>query len=1165
MSLTNISITTKVAMGLVGLALIFGFAFATPANAATADELQAQINSLLATIAALQAQISSLEGGGGGTSASDCGFTRDLTLEVSGDDVVCLQDYLTGTGHFTFSGGSTGYFGPITQSAVAAWQAANNVNPPAGYFGPISMAKYSSLLVVAPPADGGDVTPPVDDGGDVTPPAPAGTGLTVSSAAQPSATLAPFNAARVPFTKFTVTAGSDGDVVMSSVVVERQGLSVDANFAGIVLLDEDNQLLGLSKTLNSNHQAKVGEAVTIKAGQSRTFTVAGNMGTAANINSGEVASLAVVAINTSATVSGSLPITGASHTMNNTLTIGSLTVARGPLDPNNAVSKEVGTVGYTFASLRVTNGSAEKARLWSVRWNQGSSTSSADLENTVVVVNDVEYPTTVSGDFYTALFPGGLALDKGANIDISIKSDISGGSGRTVAFTINKTTDLYVTGELYGYGLTPPTTGTGISDGTIWFPSQTVTVSAGSIAVTQNTAVTSQNIAINVAGQTLGGIKVVVDGEPVTVSQIVFDMGTSTGGMGRVTDFSIVDSNGAIVAGPVDCTAICDNNSSITLTDAITFPVGESTYTMVGKIGTVALNDATYQLTTNPATDWTTVTGDNTGDTITPTPSGDQALQTMTVKAAALTLSVSNSPADQTIVSGVQGFTFANYQLDATASGEDIRLNNIPLDYNDDSGATETDLTNCQLWDGSTALNTGTNSVDPSSFTAITFTFDTGFEVPKGTLKTLALKCNLASGATGSVTWGYNSASTFTGTGLTSGSSVTPSAATAVGQVITYAANGTLTALLDASSPSYGLAAANTTGNTLAILKFTADNEAIDLQKIELQLTNVASSSASDVTQVTIWQGATQVGSAIFTASNFTATTTLTTPVTIAKDGVAFLTVKADFTAIGTGQAGVQGHFVAVDYLVPDVNHSSNAFTQGVGASSGATATSSSGSTSSTGVRVFKSYPTLEKLAVPTNTLSNGVKDLARWKVSAQPTGDVGVHKFTLTIASTTATVASLDIYCYTNSSFSSVCSGLDTDGGFRNTDTTQQEITDGEAENTGRVAIVAQTSGGTNTAVQVPAGGSLYFVARATVSGSAAGASISTQLEGDAGYVDSSGDPESWFVLGTAKVDASTHDDFIWSGNATSTSLFTHGDWSNGYGVSGLPGSSMTAEVLSQ
>jgi hypothetical protein len=46
---------------------------------------------------------------------------------------------------------------------------------------------------------------------------------------------------------------------------------------------------------------------------------------------------------------------------------------------------------------------------------------------------------------------------------------------------------------------------------------------------------------------------------------------------------------------------------------------------------------------------------------------------------------------------------------------------------------------------------------------------------------------------------------------------------------------------------------------------------------------------------------------------------------------------------------------------------------------------------------------------------------------------------------------------------------------------------------------------------------------------------------------------------------DAGGNNDFIWSPNATGTSNVSSNDWTNGYGLVGLPASNMSAEVLSK
>jgi len=134
----------KKVLGLAVLIAAFVVVGASRANAATAQELQDQINALLAQIGSLQ----------GGSSTSCYSFTRDLTVGSQGADVTALQNYLAAKGYFNVA--ATGYFGSITAQATAAWQSANGVMPAAGYFGAISRAKYNSMCSSTTPTTGDD-------------------------------------------------------------------------------------------------------------------------------------------------------------------------------------------------------------------------------------------------------------------------------------------------------------------------------------------------------------------------------------------------------------------------------------------------------------------------------------------------------------------------------------------------------------------------------------------------------------------------------------------------------------------------------------------------------------------------------------------------------------------------------------------------------------------------------------------------------------------------------------------------------------------------------------------------------------------------------------------------------------------------------------------------
>lgn len=153
--------TKNVATVLVGsvLVLALSFAFVTPAKADLLSDLQAQVQALLAQIAAL--------GGGSTTTGGSCTtFTADFQQGSSGAEVIAIQKFLnshgaqvavTGAGS---PGNETSYFGAMTKAAVAKFQAANGITPAAGYWGPITRAKANSMCMGTTP------TTPTTPGGE---------------------------------------------------------------------------------------------------------------------------------------------------------------------------------------------------------------------------------------------------------------------------------------------------------------------------------------------------------------------------------------------------------------------------------------------------------------------------------------------------------------------------------------------------------------------------------------------------------------------------------------------------------------------------------------------------------------------------------------------------------------------------------------------------------------------------------------------------------------------------------------------------------------------------------------------------------------------------------------------------------------------------------------
>ncbi len=839
--------------------------------------------------------------------------------------------------------------------------------------------------------------------------------------------------------------------------------------------------------------------------------------------------------------------------------------------------------------MKITAGSAEDVTFKSIRWNQTGSVGSTDLANVVTYVNGTAYPTTVSADgkYYSTVFPSGIVIGKGNSADVYIQGDIvgSGAANRTSEFDIYKNTDIYLTGNTYGYGVTAPVgsasllTNSGTPSGHAtqintstnpWFQGSTLTITAGSVTlIGKANEVPSQNIAVNVPNQVLGGFATNFAGEPVSVQSLKFLLSTSSTAaatastpFSAVTNITLVDENGAVVAGPVDAT-VGDGSTTyagvavpttgyaaVKFTDTVTFKVGRHVYTLKGKIPSGWANGQTVNVFTSPVTDWSNITGQTTGNTVTIS-TAQFTMNQMTVKGASLQVNVSAQPAAQSVVKGVQNFVLARYQLDATQSGEDIRLSAMPIKVN---ATTPADLTGCALWNGSTQLNTGSRVINslPATGALQTVSFDNSLTVAKGTSVTLALSCNVSSSAA-SATYSVTHDTTegdWSVTGVTSGNSVTVAAGTltfgsADGATMTVR-TGSFTASVDSSSMATTTVAAGSTGVSMGVIKFRASNEAVTLTKVALKLTAVG--TASDITQAYIYNGSTQVGTVLFPAgtSNVTATSTLSMAVNLPADTDVLLTLKADLAPIGTGLSGTEGQPIAVDVISAE----------GTGQASGSTFDVGQLTTGTAGVRMFKSFPTVSYSL--SDNPGTGIADghLMRFKVTANAAGSIGINQLSFTIATsgtaaTNTLVTSAKLNVFSDSAFSQAVSGNfgAATGQFGNTN--------GIIGNTALPTGVAIAYRSTTNALQIPAGTTYYFSLDATVAGVTTGSSVTTTLLGDAAYI-TSAHLGAFQVSSTTGAQADTNKSFIWSGNATSTATLAGGandlDWANGFSILGLP-----------
>jgi hypothetical protein len=406
----------------------------------------------------------------------------------------------------------------------------------------------------------------------------------------------------------------------------------------------------------------------------------------------------------------------------------------------------------------------------------------------------------------------------------------------------------------------------------------------------------------------------------------------------------------------------------------------------------------------------------------------------------------------------------------------------------------------------------------------------------------------------------------------------------------------------------------------LARLKYSAANEDISVRQVALELSGPASNSPINLVgqMVELYDGSVKIGEATFTGTldssdQDVATSSLiaATAFVVPKDGSKVLIVKGTLAGISaSGPMTRSGDYLIVDY---DGNNRGLTGNYGVGVSSGTTISPTGDDTAANGVRIMKAYPTLSKIDLSSaeRTLVAGDdKTLYKFKVTAN-NGDVALYKFTFSVSSSTvkgggsnATTTKFSLFVFTDSGFSvpdALYNSSANPGGLVNSGNCWSGRGLSTAQvgggNTAELMAPASASfglgaaapeiyvdrtscnGGTTTLV-IPSGQTRWFRFAASVgtlppSGTAE--NIQVQMEGDAAFptrhqagLNVAGDMgrSGAGVSGTTDtgVDTDTNDDFIWSPRSTSTtSAIADLDYTNGYGVVGLPSATMSPETLSK
>ncbi|RJQ28906.1 hypothetical protein C4571_02600 [Candidatus Parcubacteria bacterium] len=815
-----------------GLWMSGAFLLVPVAQAQTNADLQAQIAALLQQIAQLQAQ---LNAGGSSMPSSSYNFTRDLTVGSRGDDVSALQQILISKGHLTAVSAPTGYFGSLTQAALAAWQAANGVSPTAGYFGPKTRA---AMATMAGPSMPGPSMP-----GPTGPAAPAsGLWVSVASSNPPAGSLissSGASAARVEVLAVSLTAGNSGAVTVNGLKFRKQGVLSDSSISSAYLI-EGGKVVAQYSSLNQGVLDFPGLGWVINPGQTRTLTLA--IDPATGLSAGNTVAFALSsAADVSATdgsgnaitPAGGFPMNGNIFTVTSVSNpaIASMTVTSSSI----ATTVTAGTQGSLVGAWNF-NVSNSKVWLKGITFKVVGSASKSDLRNVKLVVNGTQIGSTlaaVPGDgsahFDASANPGNL--NTGSN-NIQVFADIMGSPSYNFQFEILNSYDIYAVDSQYNVPVAAESdTGSQVS------------IQQGQITVTQATDTPTGSVAKGQSGVTIAKFAIYAAGEAVKVKFLTFTMtftGTTTTLSNMVKNVALVDDAGGqlgtTINTPPTSNTCTDGGaaglSGLVYTDCFGTSASNVNYIVPANTTRVLSLKGDIQSTAG----FSTVVGALSASTnnnlqgLTSSQvanSGSASGSTLTLASNSLTVSKNSAVGTQTMSANSVNQRIGSFAF-AAASAEGVNVSTVNIQVSSSSASV---LQNLRVKINGVQFGNSQGTVTNSA----SYSFaGTQFTVPAGGTTIVDVYADVLSSATAGTKAAISTVSGCAASGASSFTAISCSSTT--GQDIVIAGQSSITVTADTSLAPADQFVMGSAGNSMAYFRFT---ETSNIEDVKLDNLNI--------------------------------------------------------------------------------------------------------------------------------------------------------------------------------------------------------------------------------------------------------------------------------------------------------------------------------------
>jgi hypothetical protein len=945
------------------------------AHGQTTAELQAQIQALLAQITALQAQLNAQTGGG--SMATSLNITRDLTVGSTGDDVKALQAWLNANGAQVAASGvgspgnETTFFGTLTKSALSKWQAANNVSPAVGYFGPITRSKIASM--------GGGVPPPPSG---TTPVVTPGANLQVTLGAGSPTGSAIAGAGQVNVGRFSFTAPITAGATITGLTLEKVGVLSDSNISNLYLADAaTGNVVAQFQSLTNGVAIFSGLNLQVNAGQTWTGELRLDLSTSAT--SGNTIAWRLTSVEaTGATVSG-LPVTTNSLNVTSVSNpaISALTLTANAV--GSTVDAGTNSVLVSSWTANVTNSAID---LKNLHFTFVGSANPGDIRNLRLMVNGQEVATraTAATDSIFNFADSPVRLGTG-NSTIEIFADVSGSPNRTFTFSLLQPYRVNASDTEYDTGITASITSTNQT---------TITINTGSITVNLASNSPTQPVPAATSGVTLAKFTIFAAGEPVKVKFLdvnIVEAGSSAWStLANVTDdinnIRVIDEVGGQLGNNISTVASGTSSGQCTLAaTTITCHFGTSgspvnyivpantTRTLSVLVDIISGTDVSTLQATLPGN-----TSNLEGQTsFVAASSGAATGSTLSVTSTPLTVAANSGFNTPTYIAGTQGAKIASFVVTAS-SAQGARISSITVDK--DSDATM-DLQNMKIMVGSTQFGSTRATVGDAE-TSLAFSGAQPIQVPAGGSVIVDVYADIQTTSTATTKTATVDIIGWSALGTISNNSITFPGAVS-GQDITVSSGPTLTIAVASDTAPAKQVVMGSTGNSLASWRFTADN-VDDIRVTDFTVTDTITSGTAgkaSFQNLTLWDGSTQVAGplslTLSSASRGAAAFSLN-PVIVPKNSSKTLTLRGDIATFSSGGA-VSGssHAFAFSSSTTDVT------AQAVG-NSAATVTIS-GTATGTAQSVYRTKVTLSSalLGSASNRSRVAVDDVATLSFTA--------------------------------------------------------------------------------------------------------------------------------------------------------------------------------------